>query len=277
MNKDWLDKYIKDENRFGAAVTGGIHLLLIIIALLYTIDFNQDNRSAYIEVTLGEYRSGTVAERAEVRQEQVATRPNPSEIQPDRPVPEQPRPIETPQRVTEETTKPVELTKQEEEVEAEVIRTPETEVVDPQNKQTSETVEEIVIPPKTAEDEKVQEGAETSGDVRGTQGNLNAEQGLGTDEDLSSPYNLQWEGELDRAPMIQPLPENVANTEAVISVRFEVNPDGSLGRIIPLRKMNPELEREVMSTLRSWRFSRLPAGAPQESQWGIITFRFVFD
>lgn len=277
MNKDWLDKYIKDENRFGATVTGGIHLLLIIIALLYTIDFNQDNRSAYIEVTLGEYRSGTVAERAEVRQEQVATRPNPSEIQPDRPVPEQPRPIETPQRVTEETTKPVELTKQEEEVEAEVIRTPETEVVDPQNKQTSETVEEIVIPPKTAENEKVQEGAETSGDVRGTQGNLNAEQGLGTDEDLSSPYNLQWEGELDRAPMIQPLPENNANTEATITVRFEVSPDGSVRRIIPVTKMNPELEREVMSTLRSWRFSRLPAGAPQESQWGIITFRFVFD
>lgn len=277
MIKVWIDKFKKDENRFGAAVTGGIHLLLIIIALLYTIDFNLDNRSAYIEVTLGEYRSGTIAERSEVRQEQVATRPNPSEIQPDRPAPEQPRPIETPQRVTEETTKPVELTKQEEEVEAEVIRTPETEVVDPKNKQTAETAEEIVIPPKTAEAEKVQEGAETSGDVRGTQGNLNAEQGLGTDEDLSSPYNLQWEGELDRAPMIQPLPENTANTEATITVRFEVSPDGSVRRIIPVTKMNPELEREVMSTLRSWRFSRLPAGAPQESQWGIITFRFVFD
>jgi outer membrane biosynthesis protein TonB len=277
MDKDWIDKFKNDENRFGALVTGGIHVLLIIIALLYTIDFNLDNRSAYIEVTLGEYRSGTIAERSEVRPEQVATRPNPSEIQPDRPAPEQPRPIETPQRVTEETTKPVDLTKQEEEVEAEVLRTPETEVVDPQNKQTAETVEEIVIPPKTSEDEKVQEGAENSGDVRGTQGDLNAEQGTGTDEDLSSPYNLQWEGDLERAPMIQPLPENVANTEAVITVRFEVNIDGSVGRIIPLRKMNPELESEVMRTLRSWRFSRLPAGAPQESQWGIITFRFVFD
>jgi TonB family protein len=277
MIQEWFNKYIKDENRFGAAVTGGIHLLLIIIALLYTIDFSVDNRSAYIEVTLGEYRSGTIAERSEVRREQVATRPNPSEIQPDRPAPEQPRPIETPQRVTEETTKPVELTKQTEEVEAEVIRTPETKVVDPNTRQTAEKVEEIVIPPKTAEAEKVQEGAETSGDVRGTQGRLNAEQGLGTDEDLSSPYNLQWEGELDRSPMIQPLPENTANTEATITVRFEVSPDGSVRRIIPVTKMNPELEREVMSTLRSWRFSRLPAGAPQESQWGIITFRFVFD
>jgi TonB family protein len=77
--------------------------------------------------------------------------------------------------------------------------------------------------------------------------------------------------------MVQPLPSNQTNEEAVISVRFEVHPDGSLGRIIPLRKMNPELEREVMRTLRSWRFSRLPSGVPQEPQWGIITFRFVLD
>lgn len=90
-----------------------------------------------------------------------------------------------------------------------------------------------------------------------------------------SPYELKWEGDLDRAPMVQSLPKNTSNSEAVITVRFEVQPDGTVGRVIPLRKMNPELEREVMSTLRTWRFSRLPGGAPQQTQWGTITFRFV--
>jgi TonB family protein len=71
------------------------------------------------------------------------------------------------------------------------------------------------------------------------------------------------------------MPNYVVEVEAVISVRFEVRADGTVGRIQPLQRMNPELEREVMTTLRSWRFSRLPAGVPQESQWGRITFRFV--
>jgi TonB family protein len=77
--------------------------------------------------------------------------------------------------------------------------------------------------------------------------------------------------------MVQPLPSNSTNEEAVITLRFQVNPDGSLGLVMPLKKMNPELEREVVRTLRSWRFSRLPSGVPQEPQWGTITFRFVLD
>ena len=93
--------------------------------------------------------------------------------------------------------------------------------------------------------------------------------------DRSAPYDLQWEGELDRSPIVQPLPSNPTNDEATVTIRFEVNPDGSLGRVFPLRKMDPELEREVMRTLRSWRFSRLTSSVPQESQWGTITFRFV--
>jgi TonB family protein len=106
---------------------------------------------------------------------------------------------------------------------------------------------------------------------------LDADQGTGYNPDLSAPYALEWEGDLDRIPMIQPLPSNHTNEEGVITIRFEVNPDGTLGRVIPLRKMNPELEREVMRTLRSWRFSRLPSDVPQDAQWGTITFRFVRD
>jgi hypothetical protein len=90
-----------------------------------------------------------------------------------------------------------------------------------------------------------------------------------------SPYELQWEGDIERAPMVQPLPTNVANAETVITVRFEVRPNGTVGRIIPLRKMNAELETEILRTLRLWRFNRLPNGVPQQPQWGTITFRFI--
>jgi TonB family protein len=274
---DWI-KDIDEEDRFGWGVTGAIHFVLLIIALLYTVNFDIDNRPAYMEVTLGEFRSGTIAEQAEVQREQVATRPNPAESQPEDPDPEITQPVETPQTPEEETTKPVELPEEVEEIVSEdVVETPETEIIDPQVVEVTEDIVEEVVPPESREAEQVQEGVTESGDVRGTRGEVDVDQGTGTNPDRSAPYDLQWEGELDRTPMVQPLPTNQTNEEAVITIRFEVNPDGSLGRVIPLRKMNPELEREVMRTLRSWRFSRLPAGVPQESQWGIITFRFVLD
>ena len=276
--QEWINKYFTGDDAFGWAITGGLHLILLIFALIYTVNFDIENRPAYMEVTLGEFRSGTIAEQAEQQEEEVATRPNPAEEEPEDPNPEITQPTETPQQPEEEATKPVDLTDQTEEIQdEETVETPETEIVDPQTPDDTEEVEETEVPPKTEEDEQVQEGVAESGDELGVEGDVNVDQGTGTSPDRSAPYDLQWEGELDRSPMVQPLPENPTNIEATITVRFEVNPDGSLGRVFPLRKMNPELEREVMRTLRSWRFSRLPAGVPQEPQWGTITFRFVLD
>jgi TonB family protein len=275
---DWIHTQMDSEDRFGWGITGGLHLILLIFAIIYTVNFDVENRPAYMEVTLGEFRSGTAAQQAEQQQEEVATRPNPAEEEPDDPNPEITQPTETPQQPEEEATKPVDLTDQTEEViDEEVIETPETDIVDPDTPDDTEEVEETEVPPKTEEDEQIQEGVTESGDERGLEGDVNVDQGTGTTPDRSAPYDLQWEGELDRSPMVQPLPENSTNIEAVITVRFKVNPDGSLGRVFPLKKMNPELEREVMRTLRSWRFSRLPSGVPQEPQWGNITFRFVLD
>ncbi|MFU8812195.1 MAG: TonB family protein [Balneolaceae bacterium] len=266
------------EDRFGLSITGGMHLVFLIIALLYYVSFDVDNRPAYMEVTLGEFRSGTIAQHAEQQREEVATRPNPPEVQPDDPEPEVIQPAEQPQQPEDEATKPVELPEQTEEIiDDEVIETPETDIIEPEEVEVTDEVEETEVPPQAQEAEQVQEGVAESGDERGLRGDVNVDQGTGTNPDRSAPYDLQWEGELDRTPMVQPLPDNQTNEEAVITIRFEVNPDGSLGRVIPLRKMNPELEREVMRTLRSWRFSRLPSGVPQEPQWGTITFRFVLD
>lgn len=274
---DWIKSHIDEEDRFGIAITGAIHIVILIIALLYTIEPNM-NRAAFMEVTLGEFRSGMLAQQSEVQNEQVATRPNPSEVEPEEVDPEITEPVETPQNPVEETSKPVDLPDQEEEVpDDETVETPDTDVINPETEEETEEVVEEVVPPQTQEDEEIEEGVQDSGDEEGAAGDPNVDQGPGNTPDKSAPYDLQWEGELNRTPMVQPLPDNQTNEEAVITIRFEVHPDGSLGRVIPLKKMNPELEREVMRTLRSWRFSRLPSGAPQEPQWGTITFRFVLE
>jgi len=268
---------LHNEDRFALAVSGGIHVVLFVIFLLYTFSINSNVRPSFIEVEFGEFKSGTPAEYAEQQADKVATRPNPSETKPENPEPEKPDPVEEKQSITEETTKPVDVPDQEEKVEEQEVKTPETDKVDPQEETSEEKQKEVTVPPKTEKDEVQQEGAETSGDEQGNTGEVNADQGTGNQQEKSAPYELKWEGDIERNPMVQPLPNNTTNEEATITIRFEVKPDGSMGRIIPLKKMNPELEREVMSTLRSWRFSRLPSGVPQQSQWGTITFRFVFD
>jgi len=275
---NWLKYQFDNEERFGWSITGLLHLILLLFAILYHVSFDYENRPAYMEVTLGEFQSGTLADYAEEQEEEVATRPNPAEEAPEDPDPEVIQPVETPQQPEEEAVKPVELPEQVEEIpDEEKVETPETEIIDPQATETTEELEEVDVPPQTKEDEQITEGVEESGDERGTEGEENVEQGTGNTSERSAPYDLQWEGELDRSPMVQPLPSNPTNEEATITIRFEVNPDGSLGRVFPLKKMNPELEREVMRTLRSWRFSRLPSGVPQEPQMGTITFRFVLD
>jgi TonB family protein len=273
MKAPELDK----EDQFGLMVTGGVHLALIIIFLLYTFSIEANVRPSYIEVEFGEFQSGTTAEYAEQQAEQVETRPNPSETEPENPEPEQPDPVEEQESTTEETTKPVDMPEQEQEIEEEEVKTPETDKVNPQKETTTEEEKEVTVPPKSEEDEVQQGGAENSGDEQGNTGEQNADQGTGNEQEKSAPYELNWEGDIERNPMVQPLPDNTTDAEATITIRFEVKTDGTVGRIIPLKKMNLELEREVMRTLRSWRFSRLPSGAPEQSQWGTITFRFVLE
>lgn len=268
---------LHNEDRFALAVSGGIHLVLFVVFLLYTFSINTNVRPSFIEVQFGEFKSGTPAQYAKEKADKVATRPNPSETKPENPEPKKPDPVEEKQSTTEETTKPVDVPDQKKEVKEKEVKTPKTDKVDPQKETSTKEQKEVTVPPKTEKDEVQQQGAETSGDEQGNTGELNADQGTGNQQKKSAPYELKWEGDIERNPMVQPLPDNTTNSEATITIRFEVKPDGSVGRIIPIKKMNPELEREVMSTLRSWRFSRLPSGVPQQSQWGTITFRFVFD
>ena len=273
-----LNIHISSENRFGATVSILVHTLIILFAIWYSIDNSRDRQASYIEVSLGEFKTGTLAEFSKERNEEVATRPDPAENPVDEPVTETPDPEEPQPQQVDETTKPVDLPDQEEPIdEPEEVETPDTEKIDPQPTSNEEPKEEESVPPETKEDEEVKEGEKESGDEKGLKGEMDADQGTGTDKDKSSPYDLSWEGNIERAPMVQPMPEYTTEVEAVITVRFQVKPNGAVGRIIPLKKMNANLENEVIQTLRNWRFSRLPSGAPQKPQWGTITFRFVLD
>lgn len=268
--------FTKDDGR-ALIATIGFASLLLAFSLWYTIDMGKSLRPSLIEVEFGEFQTGRLTEFSQVEHQEVATRPNPSEVETDMPAEETPEIEETPEPQIQEDTKPVDLPDEVEEVIDEAIETPITEEIDPTQNAQENTEQQEEISPVAQQDMETQTGAEESGDITGAVGQTNADQGIGTDDEKTAPYELKWEGDLERTPMVQPHPTNNANTEATITVRFEVLPNGTVRRIIPLRKMNPELETEVMSTLRNWRFSRLPSGVPQTNQWGVITFRFVLD
>src|SRR5690625_4880382 len=273
-----LPTFQNEEDRFALMVTGGVHVALVALFLLYTFTIQTNARPSFINVQFGELQAGSPAEFAEQKHEEVATRPDHSETEPENPDPATTEPAAEQQEATEETAKPVDAPDQTEEVQEEQkVETPETDKVDPEKETAAEEQQEVTVPPKTEQDEVQQEGAESSGDQQGNTGDLEADQGTGNEQQKSAPYELQWEGDIERSPMVQPLPSNPTDSEATLTIRFEVRPNGTLGRIVPLKKMNPELEREVLRTLRNWRFSRLPSGAPQQSQWGTITFRFVLE
>ncbi len=267
------NRKLSKEERFGLVFTSIVNILIILLAIfIYTGDPNLE-RTALIEITLGEFRDGTTAQFNETRNQEVATRRNPSNVTNPEPVDQQ-QPV-NPQEQREQPAKEVELPEQVEEVQEEIVTTPETDKIDP-TKTTDKVSEETVrVEQRAQRDETEREGAETSGDVRGVRGRVDADQGTGIDPVRSAPYQLEWEGNIQRSPLVQPMPNYVAEVEAVITVRFEVRPNGTVGQIQPLRRSNPELEAEIMRTLRSWRFSPLPSSAPQEVQRGVITFRFV--
>lgn len=62
--------------------------------------------------------------------------------------------------------------------------------------------------------------------------------------------------------------------EIDVKLKFTIMPDGSVGRIFPLRKADTRLEAAAINSLRQWRFEALPNGQEQKSQSAIITFPF---
>ena len=270
-------QFTKDDGR-ALIATIGLASLLLAFSLWYTIDMGRNMRPSFIEVEFGEFQTGSMTEFSEQENEEVATRPNPSEVETEEPAEESPEVEDVPEETVIEDTKPVDLPDEVEEVIEEAVETPITEEIDPTQVTEESLEEEVEIAPIAQEDIETQEGAEESGDEEGAVGETDTDQGLGNDDENTSPYDLTFEGDLDRTPLSQNLPINNTNLDAIVTMGFEVLPNGSVGRIWPIRRSgNPELEREVMATLRNWRFTRLPSGVPQTNQRGSITFKFIVE
>jgi TonB family protein len=265
---------LSEEERFSLIITSLLNVIIIIITLLVYTDDSMQNRSALIEVTLGEFRDGSMAQFNEQRNLEVATRRNPTQERNPDPQPQQ-EPVQNPVERQQEIARPVELPRQEVVVREEVVNTPPVERVDPTVTNVTTTQPQVRVEQPAQRDETEREGADSSGDVRGVRGRVEVDQGTGIDPVRSAPYQLVWEGDIQRSALVQPMPNYTVEVEAVLTIRFEVRPDGRVGTIQPLRRMNPELEAEVIRTLRGWRFSPLPQNMPQTSQFGVITFRFV--
>jgi TonB family protein len=71
-----------------------------------------------------------------------------------------------------------------------------------------------------------------------------------------------------------PLPKPTVESETEIELRFWILPNGTVGRVVPLKKANPRLEALAINYLRNWRFDPLPPDAAPEEQWGVIPFKF---
>lgn len=70
------------------------------------------------------------------------------------------------------------------------------------------------------------------------------------------------------------LPQVKLKAEAEIELTLWVLPDGTVDRVIPSVKGDPELERIAIQFLKQWRFAPLPKDQPQVEQSGTIPIKF---
>ncbi|MFC1477614.1 hypothetical protein ACFL6L_04000 [candidate division KSB1 bacterium] len=101
-------------------------------------------------------------------------------------------------------------------------------------------------------------------------------EGLGGQGKIKKPYEIRWEGG-DREILADPLPQFPEGIERDVVIKMQINvlPDGTMGNIVTLQKGNAVIESETNKALKKWRFNPLEPSAPQVSQKGVITFRFV--
>jgi hypothetical protein len=59
-----------------------------------------------------------------------------------------------------------------------------------------------------------------------------------------------------------------------IELRFWVLSDGTVGRVVPIRKGSAYLEAIAGNNLRQWRFTALRHDEPPREEWGQIVYRF---
>lgn len=88
-------------------------------------------------------------------------------------------------------------------------------------------------------------------------------------------FDIDFGSDLPRIIKNFVLPEgkNLGSGRVILKYRFSIRPDGSVAKVFPIMKGDPDLELEAMNLLRKWRFEKLPASADQIDQKVEISFR----
>lgn len=68
-------------------------------------------------------------------------------------------------------------------------------------------------------------------------------------------------------------PKNI-QVEVRIELKFWVLPDGTVSRVIPIKRGEGTLENLAIAAMKKWLFEPLPKYAKQEIQWGVISLVF---
>ncbi len=147
----------------------------------------------------------------------------------------------------------------------EVKKKEKEEVVVPKVKNSDET-NEVSVPPKKKEVVK-----EVVKKKEATKGREESGEGVG-----KFGFELDFGGKGKRKIYSYSIPAYPAGVSKEIDVKlkFTIMPDGSVGRIFPLRKADTRLEAAAINSLRQWRFEALPSGQEMKSQSAVITFPF---
>jgi TonB family protein len=81
------------------------------------------------------------------------------------------------------------------------------------------------------------------------------------------------------AKYLPPYPEwaQKKGVSAVVQIRFWVTPDGQVKRnaFIERTSGSGSWDNSAKKALEKWRFAPLPSNVTQETQWGVVTIRFV--
>jgi protein TonB len=248
---------MKKDDWIGLGASIAAHAVLLFLMTFLTAATPETEQLGFVEVELGPLTEGRRVQQAPIETPDVAE---------DRPI-EEPVEPEIEEASPPEEAKPVDLPDQPEEiVDEDVISSPETETVSPEERNNPEEVR------KTEPDEASQPIRPLgSGAPDGDSGAESGDEGEGADEEQAAPFQIEG---LDRNALFSPLPVYREKVNATISVRITVNPQGRIVQRLPLLKGNPSLEQAVMEALADWKFNPLPPNAPQEAQTGVVTFHF---
>lgn len=105
---------------------------------------------------------------------------------------------------------------------------------------------------------------------------LRSKGGTAQEKPLEENLRLGIKGDLVSRKILERsnLPEVKLKAEVEIELTLWVLPDGTVGRVVPSVKGDPELERIAVQYLKQWRFVPLPKDQPQVEQSGTIPIKF---